>query len=222
MDTPNTPVDNAQQLKGVIRMAQAQTELRINFEGRTIVALPRPEDQGRLQELAGDSATITIQQSDRDTEGHLLGDEIAIDVEGHAMTLRLPNAGDAAAIRRVLAVGALTATVAVAGVFAASTVQPQTQPVPISVPRAPAAPHAAPISVNADFGLADSASQAASDEFAASHAAPITAPVTITTGGDSPDQDVNLTLRGRQGAANQAPAQPLPPQPNRDGGSHPE
>jgi hypothetical protein len=211
-------------LKGVIQMAQSQTELRINFDGRTIVALPRPEDQGRLQQLAGDSATITIQQADRDTEGHLLGDEIEIDVEGHAMTLRLPNAGDAAAIRRVLAVGTLTATVAVAGVFAASTVQPQTQPVPISVPRAPAVPAPARMSVDGDIGLADSASQAAADEFAASRAAPVTvtAPVKITTGGDSPDQDVNLANRGRQGAANQAPAQPLPPQPNRDGGSHPE
>lgn len=204
-------------------MAQSQTELRINFDGRTIVALPRPEDQGRLQQLAGDSATITIQQSDRDTEGHLLGDEIAIDVEGHAMTLRLPNAGDAAAIRRVLAVGTLTATVVVAGVFAASTVQPQTQPVPISVPRAPAVAQPVRMSVDGDIGLADSASQAAADEFAAARAAgTVAAPVKITTGGDSPDQDVNLANRGRQGAANQAPAQPLPPQPNRDGGSHPE
>jgi hypothetical protein len=221
MDTPDASVDNAQQLKGVIRMAQAQTELRINFDGRTIVALPRPEDQGMLQELAGDSTTITIQQSDRDTEGHLLGDEIEIDVEGHAMTLRLPNAGDAAAIRRILAVGTLTATVVVAGVFAASTVQPQTQPVPISVPRAPGIPMPARMSV--DGGLADSASQAASDEFAASRAAgTVAAPVKITTGGDSPDQDVNLANRGRQGPANQAPAQPQLPQPDRDGGSHPE
>lgn len=207
--------------------SQPGTEITINIDGRTIVAQPHPEDQATLAELIGRGASFTLQQSDADTEGHALANEIAVDVEGHAMTLRLPTAGDAAAIRRALAVGAVTATLVIGGAFAASTIHPQTQSPAISVPRAPAA-QAAPMTVSSDEGLADQASQAASAEFAQSRAGagavslPVNAvPGNPTTTGDGSDQDINLAERGRQGAANQAP-QPGPPPPSRDGGSHPE
>jgi len=203
--------------------SQAMTELQISIDGRTITAQPRPEDQATLAELLQRGATVKVEQADADTEGHsLAGNEIAVDVEGHAMTLRLPNSGDAAAIRRVLAVGALTASVAVGGLVASSFVQPQTQTPPITIPRAPAA-EPAQMTINSDAGMADSASQKASDAFVQSRGAavPAPAPVKITTTPDQSDQDVNVGNRGHA-ATDNAPANQLPPQPNRDGGSHPE
>lgn len=207
--------------------SQQDSELRINVDGRTVTARLRPEDQATLAELLGTGANITVQPSDADTEGHVLADEIAVDVEGHAMTLRLPNAGDAAAIRRALAVGAVTATIVIGGAFAASTVHPQTQSPTLNVPRAVPAAQSGQITVDSDIGLADSASQLAAEEYAASRMVVTTggavlAPTRPITASDDSDQDINLANRGRQGAANQAPAQPDLPQPNRDAGSHPE
>jgi hypothetical protein len=96
-------------------------EFQISLEGRTIVAQPRPEDQATLDELLGSGKDVTLGQADGDTEGHTLAaNEITVDVEGHAMTLRLPHAGDAAALKRALAVGTLTATVAIGGFVAGS------------------------------------------------------------------------------------------------------
>jgi hypothetical protein len=110
-------------------------DLQITIDGRTYVAEPRPEDQQTLEQLLSRGEDVTIAQTDGDTEGHVLAaDEIALDVEGHAMTLRLPAAGDAAALRRALAVGALTATFAIGG-FVAGT-QVGTQAAPLSAPAA--------------------------------------------------------------------------------------
>jgi hypothetical protein len=110
-------------------------DLQITIEGRTYVAEPRPEDQQTLEQLLSRGEDITISQTDGDTEGHVLAaDEISLDVEGHAMTLRLPAAGDAAALRRALAVGTLTATVAIGG-FVAGT-QVGTHAAPLSAPAA--------------------------------------------------------------------------------------
>ena len=98
-----------------------QTTFQFSIDGRTIAAKPRPEDQSTLDELLRRGADVMVSQSDKDTEGHgLAGDEIEVDVEGHAMTLRLPTTADAAALRRALAIGALTATVAIGG-FVAGT-----------------------------------------------------------------------------------------------------
>ena len=108
-------------------------DLQITIEGRTYVAQPRPEDQQTIEQLLARGDDVTISQSEKDTEGHqLAADEISLDVEGHAMTLRLPAAGDAAALRRALAVGALTATVAIGG-FVAGT-QVGSQAAPLSAP----------------------------------------------------------------------------------------
>jgi hypothetical protein len=104
-------------------------EFQISLEGRTVVAQPRPEDQASLDELLGSGRDVTIGQSDADTEGHALAaDEITVDVEGHAMTLRLPHAGDAAALRRALAVGTLTASVAIGGFVAGTVVSQSADP----------------------------------------------------------------------------------------------
>jgi hypothetical protein len=55
-------------------------------EGRS-PAQPRPEDQSTLDELLRRGSNVTVSQSEKDTEGHgLAGDEIEVDVEGHAMT----------------------------------------------------------------------------------------------------------------------------------------
>ena len=101
-------------------------ELQIAVDGRTIAAQPRPEDQETLERLLARGTDVTIAQSDKDTEGHTLAaDEIFVDVEGHAMTLRLPVAGDAQAVRNALAVGVLTATVAIGGFIAGTQVNTQ-------------------------------------------------------------------------------------------------
>ena len=110
-------------------------DLQITIEGRTYVAEPRPEDQQTIEQLLSRGEDITLSQADGDTEGHVLAaDEIFVDVEGHAMTLRLPAAGDAAALRRALAVGTLTATVAIAGFIAGTQVGAQADP--LSAPAA--------------------------------------------------------------------------------------
>ena len=61
-------------------------------DGRVVVGTPKPEDQGRLGDLAlGDE--IELSGSDLDTSGHAMAEDVLVDVEGHAMTLRLPTAG---------------------------------------------------------------------------------------------------------------------------------
>src|SRR6188508_2960314 len=141
-----------------------QTTFQFNIDGRTIAAQPRPEDQSTLDELLRRGSNVTVSQSEKDTEGHgLAGDEIEVDVEGHAMTLRLPTTGDATAIRNALAMGVLTATVAIGG-FVAGT-QVAAPAAPLAPPAAITITQAAPVDVNADAGLADGPSQAASEEF---------------------------------------------------------
>lgn len=142
----------------------SEATFQFTVDGRTIAAQPRPEDQSTLDELLRSGARVTVTQSDADTEGHALaGDEISVDVEGHAMTLRLPNTTDAQALRRALAVGALTATFAIGG-FVAGT-QVAAPAAPLAPPQAITITQAAPVDVNADAGLADGPAQAASQEF---------------------------------------------------------
>jgi len=145
-----------------------ETTFQFTVDGRTIAAQPRPEDQSTLDELLRSGAKVTVTQSDADTEGHgrlhaIDDDEISVDVEGHAMTLRLPNTTDAQALRRALAVGALTATFAIGG-FVAGT-QVAAPAAPLAPPQAITVTQAAPVDINADAGLADGPAQAASEEF---------------------------------------------------------
>ena len=88
------------------------------IDGQTLYAEPRPEDRGQLAELLGDRSSIEFAASDDDVEGHAISGDIVVDVEGHAMVLRLPRPADAAALRRALAIGAVTATIVGAGAIA--------------------------------------------------------------------------------------------------------
>lgn len=87
-------------------------------DGRTIEAEPRPEDAPHFAELTATRSAVQLTGGNSDVEGHAQSTDVALDVEGHAMVLRLPNAGDATALRRALAVGAVTATLVGAGAIA--------------------------------------------------------------------------------------------------------
>jgi hypothetical protein len=114
-----------------------EVQLTISLtDGRLLQARPRPEDEPRLAELLGDRSTIELSSNDDDLEGHALTGDVVVDVEGHAVSIRLPNAADAAALRKALAVGAVTATLVGAGAIAA--LQPQAA-APTTVVPAPAA-----------------------------------------------------------------------------------
>jgi hypothetical protein len=126
-------------------MTYTQTNwIGIQLEGtdRTFWALPRPEDDGRLAELL-EAGSVAMSLADgEDVQGHGQSTDVTLDVEGHAMTLRMPTVADAASFRRGLAVGVVTATIVVGG--AAAAIQGIA---PTSVEQAPAAP-AAPASVD--------------------------------------------------------------------------
>ncbi|HUG48639.1 MAG TPA: hypothetical protein VMP67_09520 [Candidatus Limnocylindria bacterium] len=93
--------------------------LQIDGLERIVYAQPRPEDFERLRELLG-GGPIAVQLDDTDdTEGHAALDDIVLDVEGHAFALRMPTAADAAALRKGFAMGAVTATLVIAGTAAA-------------------------------------------------------------------------------------------------------
>jgi hypothetical protein len=168
--------------------AQSEAEIQFNVDGRLIVARPRPEDKDALAQLLGSGQNIKVKAASGDTEGHVLASsDIAVDVEGHAMILRLPNSGDAETIRRALGVAALTATVAVAG-FTAGTWQTHTtvpaQPPAIVVPAVPFS-HAAPITENFDEGAADTNAQSAAEQYAAQNPQTVAAPIQAPTGPQS-------------------------------------
>jgi hypothetical protein len=90
-------------------------------DGRTILATPLPEDQELLQSWGDRDVTLTDSADDSDTTGHKLAGtpDITLDVEGHAMTLRLPNTTDVDALKKALAIGAVSATIVAAGAIAA-------------------------------------------------------------------------------------------------------
>ena len=105
--------------------------------GETLFAEVRPEDERKLAELLGDRSSIQFAPSQDDLEGHAMSSDIVVDVEGHAMAIRLPRPSDAAAVRRALAVGAVTATIVGAGVVAGLRPAAQTAPaveIPIHAP----------------------------------------------------------------------------------------
>jgi hypothetical protein len=112
--------------------------LAITFDdGRVVVATPKPEDQDRLGAIAQQNVLLTS-SDDLDTAGHGPSSDITLDVEGHAITLRMPSQADAEALRRLLMVGAVSATIVAAGAIASlqgpasSTTQPQAPAAPIT------------------------------------------------------------------------------------------
>jgi hypothetical protein len=86
-------------------------------DSQTIYATPDPQDQDQLTELFGDGP-IQLREASGDVEGHALSSDVLVDVEGHAIALRLPTPADAAALRKALMVGAVTATLVAAGTIA--------------------------------------------------------------------------------------------------------
>jgi hypothetical protein len=90
-------------------------------DGRTILATPLPEDQDLFWSWGEREVTLTENADESDTSGHKLGttSDITLDVEGHAMTLRLPNTTDVDSLKKALAVGAVSATIVAAGAIAA-------------------------------------------------------------------------------------------------------
>ncbi|HUR16710.1 MAG TPA: hypothetical protein VMZ33_05455, partial [Candidatus Limnocylindrales bacterium] len=88
-------------------------------DGRVVIAAPRPEDKDRFDLLGERTLSIRSSSSELDTQAHSFSSDITVDVEGHAMTLRLPTPADAQALRRALAAGAITATIVAAGAIAA-------------------------------------------------------------------------------------------------------
>jgi hypothetical protein len=103
-------------------MSQQGTALALRVEGMDDVvwAQPKPEDEGRLAEiLGGGPIAVELSQSDDDTEGHELSNEIVLDVEGHAIAVPLPTPAQAAALRRGFAMGVVTASLVIGGAAAA-------------------------------------------------------------------------------------------------------
>ncbi len=183
-------------------MDQPMSTLTFEIDGRTIVALPRPEDQGQLEGLGVDGSSLSVSQSTLDTEGHGLNGEIAVDVEGHAMTLRLPNSGDAVALRRALAAGALTASFVI-GVGVASTINQMDAP-------AAAIPAAAPVPVTQlDVLREERLAPMEAPAGPITAPAPITVPVApaVTVTVPAANQPVDLdTLREQRLAPMEAPS----------------
>lgn len=95
-------------------------------DGRTIIGTPGPEDQDRLAQFGDRPVTLSASATDADTHGHSFPSEVTLDVEGHAVTLRLPTPADAEALRKALAVGLVTATIVAAGAIAAMQPAPST------------------------------------------------------------------------------------------------
>jgi hypothetical protein len=112
-------------------------EIRLD-DGRVIICRPRPEDQDYLRQ-AGGAVTLELGSSEFDTAAHGLTGDLTIDVEGHAMTLRLPTPADAEALRRMLMLGAISATIVAAGAIASlQGVSPTTSGQSIVAPPPPA------------------------------------------------------------------------------------
>jgi hypothetical protein len=118
----------------------AKTALEIELDDRrVIVGRPRPEDEDRMFALIGSYDTVNFSLEEDDVSGHATSNDVTIDLEGHAFTLRLPTSADAEALRKALMIGAMSATVVAAGAIAAT--QAPAAPasvVPIDKPAAPA------------------------------------------------------------------------------------
>lgn len=176
---------------------QGGGSIAIRLEGSDEVywAQPRPEDQGRLAELLREgSANASLAEDD--LQGHIQSADVTFDVEGHAMTLRLPSAADAAELRRRLAMGAVAVTLVAAGGIAAlqgmegqlgvGTAGPAAAPAPIvqSGFQNPAS----------DVGIMDQAAQGAALQQAATGS---------QAGFQNPASDVGLMDQAAQGSAQQ-------------------
>jgi hypothetical protein len=131
-------------------------------DGQTIYAEPRADSADKLAELFGTSSTIELTATGDDLEGHAFAaGDVTVDVQGHALTLHVPNGSDAAALRRALAVGVVTATLVGAGAIASLQSPAHTQ---LAAPQA--APRVVIQGVPAQALHADQAATARENAFA--------------------------------------------------------
>src|SRR4051794_25882511 len=86
--------------------------------GKTLFGELRPEDERRLAELLGGRSTNWLARSRDDPGGHAMCDVIGVGPEGQPMALGLPRASDAAALRRALAGGPVSAPLVGEGAIA--------------------------------------------------------------------------------------------------------
>src|SRR5436853_6889353 len=119
-------------------MSEMEQVLQIQLaDGRILIGTPGPEDQPWLRSLGADT-TIELSSSGDDTSGHGYSADIEVDVAGHAMTLRLPTQADAEALRKLLMVSAMSATIVAAGAIA--SMQPRSVPATNPIINQPNAP----------------------------------------------------------------------------------
>ena len=102
-------------------------------DGRTVIARPQGWRYGQAD--GGRDILLSAADGDFDTAGHGESTDVLVDVEGHAMTLHLPTTADAAALRRALVAGAVTATIVAAGAVAAMQTPPPQAGTGIEEPR---------------------------------------------------------------------------------------
>lgn len=91
---------------------KANTTLEIELDDRRLIAgRPRPEDEDRMFALIGAYETVNFSLDEDDVSGHAMTNDVGIDLEGHAFTLRLPTPAQAEALRQALTIGDMSATV---------------------------------------------------------------------------------------------------------------
>jgi len=104
-----------------VEQQAAAIALRVEGVDQIMLAESRPEDEQQLAQLLGGGPIAVALSEEDDTEGHAGTTDIVLDVEGHAIAVRLPTVADAAALRRGFAMGAVTASLVIAGAAAAVT-----------------------------------------------------------------------------------------------------
>ena len=124
----------------------AALALHIGQGQETIWATVEPGDEDRLKKLIGERQVNVSLDESADTEGHAASDELFLDVEGHAVAVRLPTAADAAAVRRAFALGVVTASLVVGAAAAAVAGANMIGAQPAEAPPAPAVQADAPSS----------------------------------------------------------------------------
>lgn len=109
-------------------------------DGQSYIGHADDDDPEQLRQLfAAGPRSVALDQSS-DTEGHASSAELILDVEGHAVALRLPTPADAAAVRRAFALGIVSASIVIGGVGAAAVATGALTPADQPAVQAPVGP----------------------------------------------------------------------------------